>query len=89
MLVYGLSASLDGYINGLDGTFDWTEPDEETSRFVNELQRPVGTYLVGRRMFETMRVWDDEAALAGLPDYLLEYAPIWRATCCARGWSTN
>jgi len=78
-LVYGMSVSLDGYVNGSDGTFGWSEPDEEVHRFVNELQRRVGTYLFGRRMFETMRVWEDDAALASLPDYVLEYAPIWRA----------
>ena len=78
-LVYGMLASLDGYVNGPDGTFGWAEPDEEVHRFANELERGVGTYLFGRRMFETMRVWEDDAALAGLPDYVLEYAPIWRA----------
>ena len=74
-----MSISLDGYVNGADGTFGWTEPDEETHRFVRELESGKGTYLFGRRMFETMRVWEDEAALTGLPDYALEYAPIWRA----------
>ena len=78
-LVYGMSSSLDGYVNRADGTIEWTAPDEETHRFVNELERRVGTYLFGRRLFETMRVWDDDEALAGLPDYALEYAPIWRA----------
>jgi len=77
-LVYGLSTSLDGFINDGDGGIEWTAPDAETSRFVNDLQSRVGTYLFGRRMWETMRVWDDEAALTGLPDYILEYVPIWR-----------
>jgi dihydrofolate reductase len=62
-----MSASLDGYVNGPDGSFGWSEPDREVSFFVNELQRQVGTYLFGRRTFETMRVWADDAALAGLP----------------------
>ena len=78
-LVYGLTASLDGYVNGPDGDFSWSEPDEETSRFVNDLQRGIGTYLFGRRMFETMRVWDDADTLAGLPDFVLDYASVWRA----------
>jgi dihydrofolate reductase len=74
-----MSVSLDGYVNGPDGTFGWTEPDEQLSRFVNDVQSRVGIYFFGRRVFETMRVWEDDAALAGLPDYLLEYAPIYRA----------
>jgi dihydrofolate reductase len=78
-LVYGISASLDGYVNGPDGTFRWAEPDEETHRFINGLQRGIGTYLFGRRMFETMRVWEDDEALVGFPDYALEYATIFRA----------
>lgn len=78
-LVYGMTTSLDGYINGPDGRFDWSEPDEETHRFINELERRVGTYLFGRRMFETMRIWEDDEALAGWADYALEYAPIWRS----------
>jgi len=78
-LVYGMSVSLDGYVNGSDGTFGWTEPEDQLSRFVNEVQSRVGTYLFGRRMFETMRVWEDDAALVDLPDYALEYGPIYRA----------
>ena len=77
-LVYGLSTSLDGFINDGDGGIEWTAPDPEVSRFVNDMQSRVGTYLFGRRMWETMRVWDDEAALTGLPEYILEYVPIWR-----------
>jgi len=78
-LVYGMSTSLDGYVNRADGSIDWTAPDEETHRFVNHLESRIGTYLFGRRLFETMRVWDDDEALAGMPDYALEYAPVWRA----------
>ncbi|MDQ7994156.1 MAG: dihydrofolate reductase family protein [Propionicimonas sp.] len=78
-LVYGLSTSLDGYVTGPDGTIDWTVPDEETSRFVNARESRVGTYLLGRRMYETMRVWEDDSFLVGLPDFIVEYVPIWRA----------
>ena len=78
-LVYGMSVSLDGYVNGPDGSIDWTDPDGETHRFVNDLESRVGTYLFGRRLFETMRVWEDEAFLADLPDFALEYTPIYRA----------
>lgn len=77
-LVYGMSVSLDGYVNGPDGGFGWTESDEELHRFASARQHGVGTYLMGRRMFEAMRVWDDEAALADLPEYFLDYVPIWR-----------
>lgn len=75
-LVYGLTTSLDGYVNGPDGDIGWSEPDGETHQFVNDRQSRVGTYLAGRRMFETMRIREDEAWLAG---YVLEYAAIWRA----------
>lgn len=78
-LVYGMSVSLDGYVTGPDGGIEWTAPDEETHRFVNDLERRVGTYLFGRRLFETMQVWEDDAFLEGMPDYAAEYAPIYRA----------
>lgn len=78
-LVYGMSVSLDGYVNGPDGGIDWTDPDGETHRFINELESRIGTYLFGRRMFETMRVWEDPAFLADLPDFAMEYTPIYLA----------
>ena len=59
-LIYGAIMSVDGYIEDRDGTFDWAEPDEEVHAFVNDLQRSVGTYLYGRRMFETMAVWETD-----------------------------
>ncbi|SDB79777.1 Dihydrofolate reductase [Raineyella antarctica] len=77
-LTYGMMTSLDGFVNGPDGTFGWAEPDEETHRFANEREREVGTFLYGRRMFETMRFWADDEALAGAPPYILDYADIWR-----------
>jgi len=78
-LVYGMSVSLDGYVNGPDGSIGWTAPERQLSRFVNEVESSFGIYLFGRRMFETMRIWEDDAALAGWPDYVLEYAPTYRA----------
>ena len=57
-LIYSAIMSLDGYIADQDGIFDWAAPDEELHTFVNILQRPVGTYLFGRRMYEVMAVWD-------------------------------
>ena len=57
-LIYSAIASLDGYVEDEDGNFDWAAPDEEVHAFVNDLERPVGTYLYGRRMYETMAVWE-------------------------------
>src|SRR3954451_19805574 len=78
-LIYATIASLDGYVEDEDGGFQWATPDEEVHAFVNELERPIGTYLYGRRMYETMVFWetatteDDEAAV------FADYAGIWRA----------
>jgi dihydrofolate reductase len=77
-LVYAAIASLDGYVADVDGNFDWAAPDEEVHAFVNDLERPIGTYLYGRRMYEVMAVWetmpvDDEPAV------MRDYAELWRA----------
>jgi dihydrofolate reductase len=75
-LIYSAIASLDGYIEDEQGGFDWAAPDEEVHAYVNELERPIGTYLYGRRMYETMVYWetdDDEAPVAR------DYGEIWRA----------
>jgi dihydrofolate reductase len=76
-LIYSAIASLDGYIENEQGKFDWAEPDEEVHAFVNELQRPVGTYLYGRRMYETMAAWET-LGVAGQPTVLREFAELWR-----------
>jgi dihydrofolate reductase len=78
-LIYSAIMSLDGYTADADGRFEWAEPDEEVHAFVNELERPVGTYLYGRRMYETMRYWDTAHTLAGQPPVALDYARIWQA----------
>jgi dihydrofolate reductase len=78
-LVYAAIASLDGYIADADGTFDWSAPDEEVHAFVNELERPIGTYLYGRRIYEVMAVWDDPRTVAGEPAVMKDYAQIWQA----------
>ena len=75
-LIYAVIASLDGYIADASGNFDWAEPDEEVHRFVNDLERPVGTYLYGRRMYEVMAGW--ETMPPGSP-YSDDFASIWRA----------
>lgn len=77
-LIYSMIVSLDGYVADEHGSFDWAEPDEEVHRFANELERPVGTYLYGRRMYETMAWWESPEPEEG-PDYVREYAEIWRA----------
>jgi dihydrofolate reductase len=77
-LIYSAIASLDGYVADEDGKFDWAEPDEEVHTFVNDLERPVGTYLYGRRMYEVMRAWET-VHLADQPPFIRDFAEIWRA----------
>jgi dihydrofolate reductase len=77
-LIYSAIASLDGYVADEDGKFDWGEPDEEVHAFVNDLARPVGTYLYGRRMYEVLVAWET-LGLAGQPPFIREFAEIWRA----------
>ncbi len=77
-LIYSTIASLDGYVADEDGNFDWAQPDEEVHTFVNDLERPVGTYLFGRRMYETMVYWET-ADLADQPPYERDFADLWRA----------
>jgi len=78
-LIYSMLASLDGYVEDLSGNFDWAAPDAEVHAFVNELERSVGTYLYGRRMYETMRFWEDPPELESAPAHIQEYAAIWQA----------
>ncbi len=77
-LIYSAIASLDGFTADQDGNFDWAAPDEEVHAFVNDLERPVGTYLYGRRMYETMAVWET-MALDDEPPVMSDFAEIWRA----------
>jgi dihydrofolate reductase len=69
-LIYEAISSLDGYIEDAAGKFEWAEPDEEVHRFVNDLDRPVGTYLYGRRMYETMVFWEHPPELAEQPPFV-------------------
>jgi dihydrofolate reductase len=78
-LIYVLNVSLDGYIADEDGKFDWTTPDEEYMSFINDLERPVGTYLYGRRMYELMQVWETDPAAAAQSPRSREFAEIWQA----------
>ena len=77
-LIYLTLASLDGYVADKDGKFDWAEPDEEVHAFVNDLARPVGTYLYGREMYEVMIAWET-LDLADEPPVIQDFAEIWRA----------
>jgi dihydrofolate reductase len=75
-LIYGAIMSLDGYIADEDGNFDWAEPDEEVHAFVNDMQRPIGTYLYGRRLYDVMVAWE---TMADEHPLMRDYAEIWRA----------
>jgi dihydrofolate reductase len=78
-LIYSAIASLDGYTADDKGSFDWAVPDEEVHTFINDLQRSVGTYLFGRRMYETMTAWETVHPNTDLPQYMLDFAGIWQA----------
>ncbi len=77
-LIYSAIASLDGYVNDADGRFEWAAPGADVHAFVNDLERPVGTHLYGRRMYETMAVWET-LDLDGEPEVMRDFAGIWRA----------
>lgn len=78
-LIYSAMTSLDGYIEDKSGRFDWAEPDEEVHRFVNDLERSAGIHLYGRRMYETMMVWETEPSLAAESPFMRDYAEIWQS----------
>lgn len=78
-LIFSALMSLDGYIEDRTGNFDWAAPDEEVHGFVNDLERTVGTALYGRRMYETMMVWETDPSFTADSPLLLDYAKIWQA----------
>jgi dihydrofolate reductase len=78
-LIYVAIASLDGYIEDESGKFDWAVPDEEVHAFINDLERLVGTYLYGRRMYETMIGWETDHTLADQSPLMRDFAQIWQS----------
>jgi dihydrofolate reductase len=78
-LIYIANVSLDGFIEDARGSFDWTEPDEEVFAFITDLVRSVGTYLYGRRLYETMAVWETDATLAAQSEPMADFAKVWQA----------
>ena len=78
-LIYTAITSLDGFIADEDGNFDWGAPDEEVHTFVNELERPAGIHLYGRRLYEVMVAWETIDPHGDLPREFREYAQIWQA----------
>ena len=78
-LIYPAIMSMDGYIEDATGGFDWAAPDEQVHAFVNDLTRPIGTFLYGRRMYETMLYWETAEDVAGSDRVEQDFAAIWRA----------
>jgi dihydrofolate reductase len=78
-LIYTVITSLDGYVADEDGNFDWAAPSDEVHAFVNDLERPIGTYLYGRRLYEVMVAWESMPNLAAQPAVIRDYAAIWQA----------
>ncbi len=78
-LIYSALASLDGYVEDKRGNFEWAAPDDEVHAFVNDLERPIGTYLYGRRMYETMVFWETVSTGGDQPAVSRDFAQIWRA----------
>jgi dihydrofolate reductase len=78
-LIYSSIASLDGYVADADGNFDWAAPDEEVHAFVNDLERTVGTYLYGRRMYDVMVYWENAHTFADQHPVVRDFAEIWHA----------
>lgn len=78
-LIYSAIASLDGYVEDVHGQFDWAAPDEEVHSFVNDLERPIGTYLYGRRMYETMVSWEAAPLDESVPVAVRDFTRMWQA----------
>jgi dihydrofolate reductase len=77
-LIYAAITSLDGYMADETGNFDWSVPDEEVHGFINDLERPIGTYLYGRRLYEVMAAWETIDTSEDVPAAMRDFAGIWR-----------
>jgi dihydrofolate reductase len=77
-LIYSAIASLDGYVEDEQGAFDWAAPDDELLAAINDLERPIGTYLYGRRMYQTMVFWETRGTGADQPAGVQDFAELWR-----------
>jgi dihydrofolate reductase len=78
-LIYTAITSLDGYVSDMQGNFDWAKPSDEVHAFINDLERPVGTYLYGRRMYETMMAWEHPETFPDQRPVMQDYGKIWKA----------
>jgi dihydrofolate reductase len=78
-LIYSAITSLDGYVADKNGKFDWAAPDHDVHAFVNDLERKIGTYLYGRRMYEVMLYWETAPTEGDAPPVVRDYARVWRA----------
>jgi len=78
-LIYFMGASLDGFIAGETDKMDWSVPDEEIITFINDLHRPIGTYLYGRKNYETMTIWETPEAIPGWTPAMMDFGRIWQA----------
>jgi dihydrofolate reductase len=78
-VIYMAIMSLDGYVADAAGNFDWAAPDEEVHAFVNDLERPIATYLYGRRLYEVMAYWETVLTVADQPPFVRDFAELWQA----------
>jgi dihydrofolate reductase len=76
-LIYSMLMSVDGYVEDQHGCFDWAAPDEEVHSYINQLESSVGTYLYGRRMYETMIYWETAHSVPDQPQFVLDWARQW------------
>jgi dihydrofolate reductase len=78
-LIYFMPMSLDGFIAGETDNMDWSVPDEQVSAFINDLHRPIGTYLYGRKNYETMIIWETPDVIPGRTPAMMDFGRIWQA----------
>ena len=77
-LIYVINMSLDGFIEDQQGSFNWSEPGDQTFEFITDLIRPVGTHLLGRKMYEIMAVWETDPSLGAASELLADFADVWQ-----------